>query len=252
MDSTASRRPLWRQVLDDIEDRLAAGEFAERFPTDRELVERYEVSRQTVREAVGRLQARGVIERQRGRGSVVTQAEFVQPMGALYSLFQAVEGAGMEQTSEVLAQGWQTDERAAGRLGVESDEPLFHLERVRLAGGTPLALDTVWLPADLGEPLLDVDFTRTSLYAELEARTGVLPDRGEEVISPLVPDTDLRQTLQMDRDEAALRVERVGHHGDRHVECRLTLVRGSRFAVVSRWPGPVVVTPRVDGEQATS
>ena len=47
------------------------------------------------------------------------------------------------------------------------------MERLRLAGGEPLALDTVWLPGDLGAPLLEADFTHAALYDELAARTGV-------------------------------------------------------------------------------
>ena len=47
--------PKWRQVLEDLERRLADGEIADRFPTDRELVEHYGVSRHTVREAVRHL-----------------------------------------------------------------------------------------------------------------------------------------------------------------------------------------------------
>ena len=53
--------PLWAQVLSDLSDRLRAGEFDERFPTDQELVEAYGVSRQTVREAVRRLADDGLL-----------------------------------------------------------------------------------------------------------------------------------------------------------------------------------------------
>lgn len=250
--TSGDRRPKWRRVLDDLEDRLAAGEFADRFPTDRELVDTYGVSRATVRQAVGRLAARGAVERQRGRGSVVTDTPFVQPLGTLYSLFRAVEEQGIEQTSEVLELGWRVDARAAERLHLPVTTPLFHLERLRLAGGEPLALDTVWLPPDLGEPLLEVDFGRTALYDELEARTGVRIDSGQEVIAPLVGDDDLRAVLEMDTDEAALRIERLGMVGERPVECRLTLLRGSRFALVQRWPDGPGVSPRLDDAWATA
>ena len=248
MAASSPRRPKWRQVLDDLEGRLAAGDFAERFPTDRELVETYDVSRSTVREAVGQLQARGVIERHRGRGSVVTGTELLQPLGTLYSLFQAVESRGMEQINDVVSCGWQVDERAAEQLGTDPSEPLFQLTRIRHADGAPLALDTVWLPPDLGAPMLDADFRHTALYDVMRERVGVVPDRGQEIIAPVIPDADLRQTLAMDDGEAALRIERMGYLGDRHVECRLTLVRGSRFAMVARWPDDASSTsPQIDG-----
>lgn len=239
-------RPKWQQVLDDLEDRLASGDIDQRFPTDRELVEHYEVSRHTVREAVRRLKARGIIERERGRGSIVRRPEFVQRLGTLYSLFQAVEAQGMTQTSEVIARDLQPDPEAAAKLGLEPDTPLFHLERIRNADGRPLALDTAWLPPDLGEPLLEVDFAHTALYDELEERVGVRPTSGSESITPLVPDDDLRELLQLDDDEAVLRIERTSTVRDRIVECRITLVRGSRFTLVSSWPDGGAVTPRLE------
>lgn len=244
----ADARPKWQQVLDDLEDRLASGEIEQRFPTDRELVEHYGVSRHTVREAVRRLKARGVIERERGRGSIVRHPELVQRLGTLYSLFQAVEAQGMTQASEVVARDMQADAEAASKLGLDPDTELFHLERLRNADGRPLALDTVWLPPDLGASLLDVDFAHTALYDELEQRVGIRPAAGHEVIEPLVPDEDLRELLELDDDEAVLRIQRTSTVDDRVIECRITLVRGSRFTLVSSWPDGGAVTPRLSDD----
>ena len=242
--SASSRVPLWRQVLDDLEQRLADGEIGDRFPTDRELVEHYDVSRHTVREAVRHLKARGVIERERGRGSHVASAEFVQPAGALYSLFSAVEDQGREQTSQVLRLQSSRDAQAASQLGVSADVEFVCLERLRLADDEPLALDTAWLPADLARPLLEADFAHTSLYEELEARTGIRPARGEEHIAPVAPTRELRQSLDLRRGEGVLRLHRVSWAGDQPVECRVTLIRGRRFSLVSRWPDGAMVRAR--------
>lgn len=235
-DDAASDLPLWRQVLDDLEERLTAGDFRDRFPTDKELVAHYGVSRHTVREATQRLKARGVIERQRGRGSFVQEGVVAQKLGTLYSLFRAVEDAGKKQHSEVLSLGLASDELAASRFGVDLHVELVHLERLRLADGEPLALDTVWLPADVGGCILDVNFEHTSLYGELERHAGIVLQSGEETISAVAATDDLRDVLRLDDDEALLRIERHGYIGDRMVECRVTLVRGSRFTVVSTWP----------------
>ena len=240
--------PKWRQVLEDLERRLADGEIADRFPTDRELVEHYGVSRHTVREAVRHLRARGIIDRERGRGSTVTVPEFATPSGALYSLFREVEAQGIPQTSEVLALDMRPDPRAAERFELPAGTRLFHLERIRYAGDEPLAVDTVWLPPDLGEALLDADFTRTALYDELESRSGVRLTGGRETITALAPDVDLVEVLALDDDEACLRIERVDELDGRVVECRVTLVRGSRFALVSDWAATTSHTPSLSVE----
>lgn len=227
---------------------MANDEFTERFPTDRELVDHYGTSRHTVREAVRHLKARGVIERERGRGSTVTMAPVTQPLGALYNLFAAVEQTGLSQRSQVLALDLRTDDHAAQRFGFDPSTKFVHLERLRFMDEEPLALDTVWLAADIGRPLLDVDFARTSLYDELARHTGVRPEGGREYISAVAADQATREVLSLSDGEALLRIERVTTHAGRVIECRLTLLRSSRMTVVSDWPGPAVLSGELVGE----
>jgi GntR family transcriptional regulator len=230
-----SARPLWRQVLDDLERRIASGDIVDRFPTDKELTEHYGVSRHTVREAVRRLRARGLVDRHRGRGSFLTDDRLTQPLGGLYSLFRAVEAQGLEQRSEVLALEPSRDAEAAARLGLPAQAELVLVERLRHAGTEPLAIDRVWLPADIGRHLLDVDLRRTALYDQLRERAGVRITSVDESLEPLLPDADARALLRLDDDEALLRVRRLGRSGDRPVECRVTLIRGQRFLYTSSW-----------------
>lgn len=239
---TASAEPLWQQVLRDIKARMASGEIRDRFPTDRELVETYGVSRHTVREAVRRLHALGVIERERGRGSIVRQTGFVQPLGTLYSLFRAIEAQGVAQRSTVLSFGTSPDATAAAYFDLDPDTDIVHLERIRHAGDQALALDTVWLDPRVGMPLLDADMTHTALYDELERRLGVRMTGGEERISARVPDQQLHDVLELDDDEAVLRIDRLGESDGRIIEFRVTLVRASLFALVMRWPSYGAVT----------
>ncbi|MHB1536874.1 MAG: GntR family transcriptional regulator, partial [Acidimicrobiales bacterium] len=108
--------PLWEQVLEDLRRRLAAGEFADRFPRDVELVSHYEVSRHTAREAVRRLQGEGLVDRRRGRGSFVVGHRIEQPVGTLYSLFRSIEANGIVQESVVRYLEVRHDDKAAAML----------------------------------------------------------------------------------------------------------------------------------------
>jgi GntR family transcriptional regulator len=233
--SDTSSRPLWQQVLDDLERRIEDGDISGRFPTDKELTEQYGVSRHTVREAVRRLRARGLVDRHRGRGSFLNEARLTQPLGGLYSLFRAVEERGIEQRSEVLALEVARDAPVAERLGLPPRTELVHVQRLRYAGDDPLALDSVWLPRDVGRHLLDADLTRTAIYDELQTRAGIRITAVDETLEPIVPDADARELLRLDDDEALLRVRRLGRSGDRPIECRVTLIRGQRFLYTNAW-----------------
>ena len=227
--------PLWQQVLDDLEQRIAEGDITERFPTDRELTDRYGVSRHTVREAVRRLRARGLVDRHRGRGSVLNSDRLTQPLGGLYSLFRAVEEQGLDQRSEVLGLDVVQDAEAAGRLELPEAAELVRLERLRFAGEDPLAVDVVYLPVDIGQPLFGVDLSRTALYDQLAQHVDTRITSVDESLEPVVPGAHERRLLRLAPDEALFRVRRLGRSGDRPVECRVTLIRGQRFLYTSSW-----------------
>lgn len=231
-----SPMPLWAQLHADLHRRLRAGAFEDAFPGELALVAEYRVSRQTVRAALRELRAEGVVVAERGRRPrLAGPAAITQPLGALYSLFASVEAAGLRQTSIVRARDLRADGVIADRLGLEASTPLFRLERLRLADGEPLALDTIWLPADLGAPLLHADFSHTSLYDELAARTGVRLEGGREHIRAVVPTRAEQRHLQIPPTTGALAIGRLGYAAGRPVEWRHTLIRGDRFSLLAEF-----------------
>jgi GntR family transcriptional regulator len=227
--------PLWAQLETALKQRLDAGEFNERFPTDNELVEEYQVSRHTVREAIRHLNRSGILRRERGRGTVVNRSEFEQPLGALYSLFGSIESSGAVQRSKVLELREVVDPAVAGHLGIADDTPLLYLERLRFADDDPLAIDRAWLPMGIAAPLMASNFERTALYDELEKKCGIRPDAGWERIAPLLPCPDERALLSMRRGEAAFFLERLSTANDSPVEWRTTTIRGDRYRYVSHF-----------------
>ncbi|MBW0092007.1 GntR family transcriptional regulator [Pseudonocardia sp. KRD-184] len=230
----ARHDPLWSQLLADLRRRLDAGEFADAFPGELVLVGEYGVSRHTVREALRRLRDEGTVVAGRGRSPRLAEpAEIRQPLGALYSLFSSVEAAGLSQRSVVRTLEVRADGVIAARLGLEESTPLVFLERLRMAGTAPLAVDRVWLPHAIAAPLLDVDFTHTALYAELARACGITLTAGREDIRAVVPSEAERDLLAVGPDVAAFAIERLGLVGSDAVEWRHTLVRGDRFTVTA-------------------
>ena len=224
--------PLWAQVLGDLSDRLAAGEFDERFPTDQELVDAYGVSRQTVREAVRRLAEEGLLRRERGRGTRVRGVAFEHTAGTLEGLFHQVEAQGVTQTSVVRIREETTDAAIARRLGLPVRARLVHIERLRLADDDPLALDRSWLPARVARRLLEAPLTHAGLYDELARLCDVRIDGGVERIRPVVPTRPERRALAISSDVAAFAIERLVSSRGTPVEWRQSLVRGDRYSFV--------------------
>lgn len=244
----ASPMPLWAQLLDDLVRRLESNAFAERFPSEHDLVAEYDVSRHTVREALRRLRESGAIRSNRGRLTVVRTASIEQPLGALYSLFREVEGRGMEQRSEVRARDVRQDADAAAVLHLPEDADLVYIERLRYADGEPLAWDRTWMPHSVGARLLEADLTHSGLYDELR-RGGVALTGGREHIEAAVPTSDQCGLLGIGAGVAVLSIGRVGCMRSRPVEWRQTLVRGDRFSLSAEWSATRTYSLDIGGER---
>ena len=228
-------QPLWSQVLADVRRRLDAGEFGEGFPTDRDLMADYGVSRHTVREAVRHLQSEGLLTRHKGRGSFVQPLALEQRIGPLYSLFRSIEDQGHIQRSEVLLLESTQDVEIATRLGLTRGAKLFHLRRLRRADGVPFAVDEIWMPAALAAPLFKVDFEHTGVYGELERLTDVRPVRGWERIRPGNPTTDERRLLGTQAGEPVFVVTRYTESASGPLEWRSTVIRGDSYTFTTTW-----------------
>ncbi len=173
---------LVRTGLDDILDGLVEGDA---FPPERELAVRFGVARETVRQAVHKLLVEGRIER-RGRGTVVSRPKLVQPL----SLRSYTEGAQrMGRTPGRLLVSWESvtaEPDVAAALDVPSSERVMHLERVLLADGVRIGLESTYLPLHRFGDLTD-DFDPTSsLYAAIRAR-GVEFGAATERIETVLP-----------------------------------------------------------------
>jgi len=177
----------------------------------------------------------GAITAERGRKQRVVESKEGLLFGPLHSLFASVHAAGMIQRSTVLKQTVTTNPRVAALLGRSPSTLLFHLARIRYANMEPLGWDEVWLPNELAEPLLEVDFSNTALYKELRERCGITLDGGREELRAEIASALDIQYLACDPGEPILHINRLGVHGGAPIEVRQSRIRGNSYAVTTQF-----------------
>jgi GntR family transcriptional regulator len=223
--------PLWAQVSEDLRRRIGAREFDSGLPGEHDLTDQYGVSRHTIREALRVLRVEGLLKSERGRGTTVAQIQYSQNLGALYSLFTTIADQGVEQSSTVLRLVVTVNPTVAKELNVDPTSEFVVVERIRFAGGEPLAYDTAWLLAEFSRPLLDADFTHSSIYGELRNRCAIVMDAGGERIYAQVASQHIATALNIASGSPVFVLERIGKSGDRVIEWRETFIRGDRFTL---------------------
>jgi GntR family transcriptional regulator len=167
-------------------DRLLAGlAVGDAVPAERELAVRFGVARETVRQALHELLVEGRIER-RGRGTVVSQPKLVQPL----SLQSYTEGAErMGRTPGRILVGWDdihADTDLAAALDVAPGTQVMHLERILLADGERIGLESTYLSVRRFGRLRQTFDPTTSLYAAIRG-SGVLFGAALERVETALP-----------------------------------------------------------------
>ena len=181
--------PLYSLVAGRAEGLIASGEWKEgdRLPAERQLCREFDVSRSTLRQALGELEERGLISRHQGRGTFVTRPRVQLPIVGVFSIRDAMEAHGLAMTTRVL--GVETIEagrQLAADLGCLPGDEVVFIERLRLGDGEPMVLDTAHLPAALFPGLAEVDFERRSLYEVLETDYGRTVAEARETLEPVI------------------------------------------------------------------
>lgn len=167
----AARQPLYDQLVDilteRIEQEMSAGDM---LPSERELSERYGLSRTTVRLALQELQRLGLVVRKHGRGTFVSDrsARTTNLMHA-YSFSEQMREMGREPLTTILEfSEVEADKHLSERMEVRLGERLFKLKRLRAADGMPMMVERTYLPMrkflSLKQPLL----AQSSLYDIIE------------------------------------------------------------------------------------
>ena len=224
--------PLHHQVYLDLVSALDADEWrpGDRLPAERELAERYGCSLITVRRALTELAREQRIERTRGRGTFVLHPRLDLNFGGNRSFTDEMQTRGLDPTTRLIAARPESaGEAVAAGLEVEVGSPTLYVERVRLAGGEPLLLEQVHLPAERFPGLLASDLERNSLYDLIVERYSTPIVRAREALEPVLLRTREARLLDQAPGRPALLVEGVAYAADgRPVEFARSYVRGDR------------------------
>ncbi|MDP9481599.1 MAG: GntR family transcriptional regulator [Chloroflexota bacterium] len=224
--------PLHHQVYLDLRAALDAGEWnpGDRLPTERDLASRYGCSLITVRRALSELTREQRLERTRGRGTFVLHPRIDRDFAAELSFTEEMQVRGLDPATRLIAARPESaGEAVANALGLELGSPTLYLERLRLAGGEPLLLEQVHLPAERFPGLLATDLEHGSLYDLLTERYGVRVARAREFLEPILLRAREARLLDRRPGTPALLIEGIASTAEgRPVEFGRTFVRGDR------------------------
>ncbi|MFE6717035.1 GntR family transcriptional regulator [Streptomyces albidoflavus] len=240
--------PLYAQVAARLLDDITAGgaRAGDRLPSERVLAARYDVSRVTMRSALGELASRGVIESSPARGWFLTGAgegggREAPPAAvpATPPAGRSVQGFadyalrhGLSVRTRVLESAVRPASVAeAEELRIAPGADLFEMRRLRYLDDLVVVVEHNRLPLVLCPGLAGTDFGRASLYATLRGATpGQFPRVADYSVEARQPTPEERRLLEISDVTPVLVATQLAYNQDaRPLELTVAIYRGDRY-----------------------
>ncbi len=247
------KQPLYQQLNEALRSLLGSGEFktGARFLTEREVSQRFEVSRATANKALSNLVSEGILEFKKGVGTFVRGGALDYDLRSLVSFTGKASASGKKPGTRVLAfarvPASDLSPRLAAVLKVRPADPVFQVERLRLADGVPVILERRTIVAGFCPGLSRADLSG-SLYALWTERFRLeIAGADQTIRAALLGEADAK-LLGVPAGSAGLEVRSLGLlREQRPLWWERTLYRGDAYAFRNR-VGPIQTARPAAGE----
>lgn len=167
--------PLYQQLLDVLRDAIGADVLpvGSTLPTEAQLADRFGVSRITVREALQRLEADGMIRKQKAKNAVVLARQAVAASGWEINSIDDLVTAASSATLDIQSYRKETAAEIAPLFGLPADEPLHCLRSLLRKGRTPYAVSTIYFAPAIGSRLVRKHFDDVIVFRVMQRELGI-------------------------------------------------------------------------------
>ena len=230
-------KPLYRQVILDLEKQIKNMKPNAKLPSERQLLVKYGVSRNTVRLALQDLEERGLIYRLHGKGTFVSSTFLNQPnIGGMYSFSEELKRTGQKASTKNQSLDLIIpDKNIAAQLNLKPTEKAYKLVRLRLANNEPRIFSTSFLPEKIFPELVIDDLKSKPLYTVMKEKYNQISVMAFEDVEAVCLNSEESKNLAEKVGAPSLKIFRKTIN-DKNVpvEFTISLARGDKFVYRSR------------------
>jgi GntR family transcriptional regulator len=221
---------LYTKIEETIATEIAQGEYrpGDQLPTEDALLQRFQVSRITVRRAIQNLVNRGLLEIRRGLGTFVLSPRIEAELTKLTGFVEDMKAAGRRATARVIGKGVvAASARVAERLQLARGTRVMQIKRLRLADGMPISFDETYLPLSLGKRIVHKDLRLHPIFTLLEEEYGVPLVEADYQLEAVSANEAVADALQIKVGSPIFQIERTSMTtGNQPVDYEVLSYRG--------------------------
>ncbi len=235
--SVSSDIPLYYQLISIIKRNISVGLLkpGDLLPSETEFCETFNISRTTVRQAIGELEEEGLVIRRRGKGTYISEPKLKRKMEDVYSFSNEMKNLGLRPDSKVIEfLGILPQADLVENLELKNkNSRVYKIVRLRRANEEPLLLETTYIPVYVYPGLTEEMLKGESLYSLLREKAGIVPFEAEESYESIILDREVSKMLHCKSNSSGFYIERKAKTQTGEVyEFTQSIMRGDRTKFV--------------------
>ncbi|HFJ9280954.1 MULTISPECIES: GntR family transcriptional regulator [Bacillus] len=199
----------YKQIADVLEQNIRDGLFNEtkKLPTEEALMNRFEVSRNTIRKVISQLVNRGYIFQVQGSGMFLRETSVTDyiNLGSLRGLTKNLVSQNIE-TKVLELEVIDADEEIAKQMQCEAGTRLYFLKRLRIVDAKPFSIEVSYFKKDI-IPYLNEEIALSSVYSYFIEDLRLNIGFADKVISCEKVNKENAQLLELNEGDPALLIE---------------------------------------------
>ena len=178
----------------------------EKLPTEKELQNEYQVSRDTIRKALGKLEQEGYLHRKAAVGTFVKQTKSDYELTHMKSFSEQMHSRGIQPSSELERIELRTNIKPyiQDSLKLTEHEKCYCISRTRKGDGIPMAYETAYIPYKLCPDIQRYLDDQASLYEIYENIYHLELGYGTIYLEAELPAPKLQEKLNISKDSPVL------------------------------------------------
>lgn len=231
---TESFTPAYYQLARILYKGIMRGELraGDRVPSENELSERYGLSRMTARKALSILTDKGLVRREKGKGTFVSKPKVEGGLFLIPDFHDEMRRQGI--SSDVTLLGVKVvpaGSTPANKLGIRKEERVIYLERVLEGDGEPLVFDRKCILLDRTQPLLEAELGHGSIEELFSGNPETAPVRADLELSATALTVREARLLKSRKGAPAFCMEQLIYAAnDKRVMWGWLIYRGDKFS----------------------
>lgn len=232
--------PLYEQLKNEIHQKIKNGELKpdQQIPSERELVEQYNVSRITVRQAIHLAEREGLVKRIHGVGTFVAHPKMQQELSSFNNFQSTLQQQGLIASTKLVGTGTiGSDFQLSRMLDINVMEKVTRLELIGYGDNSPVVYYNSYFPHHVGEKMkkaaeealkMEKPFSTLDLY-QMDEEMDLHPTHVEQTFEAQAAYAPITGILDIKEGFPLFRVTSIVYQDKTPLEYKETYYKGDQY-----------------------